>query len=152
MANPIDRGDFGIVFYASTATPLPTYIDVKGQTQTAIALTGSMQRMPVDVSSAYVCVGGVSRYTLQVDVDSDDTPIDLGLLGHFESDPSAPFGELATLRNDDQTTKSIHTFDGPGRYILQTANLGAIVEGCLQARLSGDGEDGEIIVRLRVER
>lgn len=152
MANPIDRGDFGIVFYASTNPTPPTYVDINGQTQTAVALTGSMQRMPGSVDTAYFHVGGVARYTLQVDVDSDDTPIDLGLLGHFEANPSAPFGELATFRNDDQSTKSVHTFDGSGRYILQTANLGAIVEGCLQAQYVGEGGDGEVIVRLRVER
>lgn len=152
MANPIDRGDFGIVFYASSNPTPPTYVDINGQTQTAIPLTGSMQRMPGSVDSAYFHVGGVSRYTLQVDVNSDDTPIELGLLGHFEADPAAPFGELATFRNDDQATKSIHTFDASGRYILQTANLGAIVKGCMQARYVGEGGDGEVIVRLRVER
>lgn len=152
MANPIDRGDFGIVFYASTNPTPPTYVDVNGQTQTALALTGSMQRMPGSVDSAYFHVGGVARYTLQVDVTTEDEPILLGLLGHFEANPSAPFGELATFRNDDQTTKSIHTFGSSGRYILQTANLGAIVEGCIQARVNIEGYSGEVIVRLRVER
>ena len=80
MANPIDRGDFGIVFYASTASPLPTYVDINGQTQTAVALSGSMQRMPGSVDSAYFHVGGVARYTLQVDVTAEDEPILLGLL------------------------------------------------------------------------
>jgi hypothetical protein len=152
MANPIDRGDFGIVFYGSTNPTPPTYVDINGQTQTALALTGSMQRMPGSVDTAYFHVGGVARYTLQVDVTTEDEPILLGLLGHFEANPSAPFGELATFRNDDQTTKSIHTFGSSGRYILQTANLGAIVEGCLQAQYVGEGGDGEVIVRLRVER
>ena len=152
MANPIDRGDFGIVFYASTNPTPPTYVDVNGQTQTALALTGSMQRMPGSVDTAYFHVGGVARYTLQVDVTTEDEPILLGLLGHFEANPSAPFGELATFRNDDQTTKSIHTFGSSGRYILQTANLGAIVEGCIQARVNIEGYSGEVIVRLRVER
>ena len=151
MANPIDRGDFGIVFYASTDPTPPTYVDVNGQTQTALPLSGSMQRMPGSVDSAYFHVGGVARYTLQVDVTAEDEPILLGLLGHFESNPAASFGELATFRNDDQATKSIHSF-GSGRYILQTANLGAIVEGCIQARLNIEGYSGEVIVRLRVER
>jgi len=151
MANPIDRGEYGIVFYASSNPTPPTYVDVNGQTQTAIPLSGSMQRMPVGVESAYFHVGGVARYTLQVDVTVEDEPILLGLLGHFEADPVAPFGELATFRNDDQTTKSIHSF-GSGRYILQTANLGAIVQGCIQARLAIEGYSGEVIVRLRVER
>ena len=136
MANPIDRGEYGIVFYASTALTPPTYVDVCGQTQTAVALTGSMQRMPGSVDTAYFHVGSVARYTLQVDVESDDTPIDLGLLGHFESDPSAPFGELATFRNDDQATKSVHTFDTSGRYILQVTATGARLIDCNTQQLA----------------
>lgn len=152
MANPIDRGDFGIVFYASTETPLPTYVDINGQTQTAIELTGTLQQMPVDVASAYFHVGGVSRFSLQVDITSAGTPIDLGLLGHFDADPTAAFAELATFRNDDQSTKSLHTFADGGLFMLQTANLGAVVEGCIQAAFTGAEDDAEVIVRLRVER
>lgn len=151
MANPIDRGDFGIVFYASTDSPEPTYTDVMGQERTAIALSGSLQKMTTSIESAYFHVGGVARYTLQVDIEVDGSSVELGLLGHFNADPTAAFGELATYRNDDQSTKSLHTFTAAGRYILQTANLGAIVEDCLQARLAS-GSNASVIVRLRVER
>jgi hypothetical protein len=150
--NPIDRGDLGIVFYGSTASPLPTYTDVNGLTQTAVQISGSTL-MPPEVDSAYFHVGGVSRFTLQVDVKAapeSEVNLDLGLVGHFDQDPTARFGELATFRNDNQQLLSVHTFESPGRYILQTANLGAIVEGAIQAQM-GDG-DGEVIVRLRVER
>lgn len=152
MANPIDRGDFGIVFYGTSHPTPPTYVDINGQTRTAVVLTGAMQRMPASVDTAYFHVGGVSRFTLQVDVtlDEEDSQIDLSLLGHFEADPAQPFGDLATFRNDDQKTLATHVFDVDGRYILQTANLGAIVEGAVQAALVSGA--GTVVVRLRVER
>lgn len=154
--NPIDRGDYGIVFYGVSAGPAPTYTDVNGQTQTAILLSGAAQQMPPGVQSAYFHVGGVSRFTLQVDVVSTGGyEVDLGLGGHFDSDPTAPMGALATFRNDNQKLLATHPFAASGRYILQTANLGAIVEGAIQALGvpgGGEGTSGSVLVRLRVER
>lgn len=153
MANPIDRGDGGIVFYGTTNPTPPTYVDINGQTQTAVVLSGSMQRMSPSVDSAYFHVGGAGRFTLQVDVVSEEgLHVELGLVGHFDADPTASFGELATFRNDTQQTRGVHNFNASGRYILQTGNLGSIVEGAVHARLEDDEGDGEVIVRLRVER
>lgn len=156
MSNPIDRYDNGIVFYAvGTLTPPPTYVDVNGQVQAAIVLTGSMQQMPPAVPSAYFHVGAESRFTLQVDVlVSGGTGITLGLVGHFDSNPTAPMGVLSTFRNDNQALLAVHPLTVSGRYILQTANLGAVVEGAIQALgiSGGEGIDGSVIVRLRVER
>jgi hypothetical protein len=96
MANPIDRGELGIVFYGSTAVPLPTYVDINGNTQTAVQISGSTL-MPPEVDTAFFHVGGVSRFTLQVDVTAapeSEVDLDLGLVGHFDQDPTARFGAL----------------------------------------------------------
>lgn len=156
MSNPIDRLDGGIVFYAvGVGVTPPTYVDINGQTQTAIVLSGSAQQMPPGVASAYFHVGAEARFTLQVDVVSTaGTEIDLGLVGHFDADPTAPMGALATFRNDNQKLLAVHPFTTSGRYILQTANLGAVVEGAIQALgvAGGEGIVGSVVVRLRVER
>lgn len=155
MSNPIDRGDYGIVFYAVSSGTPPTYVDILGQTRTAITLSGTAQQMPASVESAYFHVGGVSRFTLQADVvASSGYEVDLGLVGHFDADPTAPMGALSTFRNDNQKLLGVHPFIASGRYILETANLGAIVEGAIQASgtLTGEFSGGSVIVRLRVER
>lgn len=153
--NPIDRYDSGVVFYAVGSGPAPTYVDINGQTQTAIVLTGAMQQMPPGVLSAYFHVGAEARFTLQVDVVANfGTELDLGLVGHFDANPTAPMGQLATFRNDNQKLLAVHPFTASGRYILQTANLGGVVEGAIQALgvAGGEGIAGSVIVRLRVER
>lgn len=153
MSNPTDRGDFGIVFYGTTTPTPPTYTDIDGQTQRAIVLGASMQRMPPGVASAYFHAGGASRFVLQVDVKgSGALQVDLGLVGHLDADPTAPMGELATFCNDDQSIKSVHSFAAPGRYLLHARSLGAIVEGAIQAMIAGAGGDSAVIVRLRADR
>ena len=58
------------------------------------------------------------------------------------------------FRNDNQKLLAVHPFTSTGRYIVQTANLGAIVEGAIQVTgvSAGEGSTGTVIVRLRVER
>lgn len=148
-----DRYNYGIVYYGVNGGTLPTYLDARGVTRTAIDMSsGAYLTMPDTYVSAYFAVGGARRYTLQVDIVRTAGTFTAGLLGHFDQDPSAAFGELATFRNDNQATLSLHPFVATGRYILQTANLGAIVEGCMQARFVGSVDPASIVVALRVER
>ena len=155
MSNPLDRYDQGIVFYGAKASSLPTYTDFLGVTRTAVLLVnGTAVKMAAEVESAFFHVGAASRYTFQVDVRTEsEVTVDLGLEGHFDVDPTAQFGKLATFRNDDLQTKAVHTFSTTGRYILQTANVGTMAEAALAATLHGTpGDIVSIIVRLRVER
>lgn len=148
-----DRYDYGIVFYGVNGGTLPTYVDARGQTRRAIDLSvAGYHQMPVDYTSAYFTVGGARRYTLQVDIARIGGTFTVGLLGHFDSDPAADFGALATFRNDNQSTLALHPFAANGRYILQTANLGAVVQGAIKAQFAGSVDPASIIVRLRVER
>ena len=157
--NPFDRGDFGIVFFGSSI-PNQTYFDINGKEQPGAFLDDGVKAyMSTAIDNAYFHVGAVARYTFQVDLAGDlgAATLDLGLEGHFDSNPSAPFGKLATFRNDDPpapATRAVHTFSvSPDRVFLQTANLGAVVEGAIAATLNGVPPGTfAVTVRLRIER
>lgn len=152
-----DRSDYGIIFYAVCEdTTAPTYVDVLGQTRQALVLDGSTkQQMPAAYESAYPTVGSGKIFTLEVEFSTaGGFAVDLNLAGHASADPADPFAALVTIRNDTVPveTQAVHSFTSAGLYILQTTNLAAVYQAAMQATQTSGGDDGAIIVRLRVER
>ena len=130
------------------------YTDILGQQRQSIVLDGTTkQKMPAAYESAYPTVGSARRFTLEVEfTTAGGFAVDLNLAGHSIGDPTAPFAELVTFRNDTQDELAIQSFTDAGLYILQTDNLSAVMQGCIQATQTASGDAGAIIVRLRVER
>ena len=125
-------GDFGIIFKGTTGT-VGTYVDVLGQTRNEMVLVDLTEnRMPVDVSSAYVHAGLARRFTLFVDVVADGE-VDITLQGHYDLDPSAAWLNLFVFDNDDTTNTSatITLTTGTWHRALQTSNAGTVPEVCL---------------------
>lgn len=156
MASLIDRSKWGIVFYGSTASPLPTYVDVNGQTQTAVQLVNATKVfMDPAIESAYFHVGSATRVSFLVEIGNiseEGDGCDLGVEGQFTGEADSEWPGVATFRNDDQETKAVHTFAAEGSYLLQTGNLGAIPTGRIATTPAlTDGEDMEIIVYMRAE-
>lgn len=152
MPTLYNRGDFGIVFQATTGTP-GTYVDVLGQTRDDLALTASVEnRMPVSYESAYPHAGQASDFTLQVSVYVAEGSITLYLTGHFEQDPTAPFGYLYTFDNADPTgttTEKVYTTTQTCD-LLQTSNGATITEMSVMVIPSADF-DGDISVKLQAK-
>lgn len=154
-----DRGDYGIIFYGTTAFPLPTYVDVFGQTREALQLTDAVANMMSGlIESAYVNVGGATRFDLQVEVDvHDGSTCEVGLVaqaGDASTLSGLPeFAAIATFRNDATPviTKASHVFDETGKYILQTANLAGTTIAAISVTPTLGGEDLDIIVKMRVQ-
>jgi len=150
MPTTTNPGDFGIIFSGTTGTP-GTYIDVNGQTQTQVQIVAVPVRMPAFVETAYVHAGKASRFTLMVDVVVNAGNLDLKLQGHQDLDPSAAWADLWMFADyDPATITTARNFATTGRFILQTSNMGAVVEACLLVSpLSAFA--GSITVRLQVE-
>lgn len=153
-----DRGNYGIIFYGSTTVPLPTYVDVLGQTRTALLLTDAVANMMSSaISSAYVNVGSASEFDIQVEVDvHGGSSCDLSLVAQSgeASTLSVPdFTPVATFRNDVSPviTKAVHTFSATGKTLLQTANLAGTTVGAISVTPDFNGEDIDVVVKLRVK-
>jgi len=150
MPTTNNPGDYGIIFSGTTGTP-GTYVDVNGQTQDQVQIAGIPVRMPAYVETAYVHTGRARRFTLQVDVTVNAESISINGQGHYNQDPTAAWGNVWLFANDDPATNTTtRTFSTSGTYLLQTANIGAVVEACVLATPNGDFE-GELTIRLQVE-
>jgi hypothetical protein len=156
MANPIDRGDSGIVYYGSTKATLPTYTDINGSLRTAVRLvTGIETFMPTLVETAFFHVGGVQRFSLQCEATlGTGRSVVVRLRGELAAavvNENSPL--LATFRNDTATTAASHTLSSTGKVLLQTAHLGEVLTGAISAAVDYSATaDVDILVRLRVER
>lgn len=153
-----DRGNYGIIFYGSSTEPLPTYVDVLGQTRTAMLLTDSVANMMSTlISSAYPHVGSASAFDLQVEVDvHGGSSCELSLVaqsGEPSTLPVPDFTPVATFRNDVDPviTKAVHEFAETGKTILQTANLTGTTVAAISVTPDFNGEDIDIVVKLRVQ-
>jgi hypothetical protein len=146
-----NRGDYGIIFSGTSGTP-GTYVDVRGVTQTQVQLVDPTPiRMPSFVESAYPHVGSASRFTLTVDVMRSAATVTMNLQGHPDLNPSSAWGNLWMFANYDPATNTTdRVFSATGRYILETTNLGAVVEACILITPEYLF-DGSIVVRLQVE-
>lgn len=163
LPTPPSGNDYGIIFYATTEDPPPTYVDIWGQARTAILLQDGVEVfMPNDpgtpdpafIESAFPHAGAAARFTFEADVVLDTGTIDTGLNGHRDLDPTQPWARLVTFRNDNQKSLAVHNFTTTGRYDLQTANVGAVPEIAWSATFNtGGAADAQwIIVRMWVER
>lgn len=149
-----NRGDFGIVYYGVNGGALPTYTDVLGIQRTAIDLSGGgWLKMPSSYESAYFHAGSARRFTFEVTISLVFGSIDFEALTKLNTDPLAAFASCATFRNDTQTVLAQHTFTAIGQHVysLQTANVGAVLEACTQARYTGSVDPASIVVRLQAE-
>jgi hypothetical protein len=146
MSTP--TGQYGIIFQGTTGV-LGTYVDILGQTRDEVALPSlTPTRMPTTVSSAFPHAGLAGRFSLVVDVVVSAADITLKVQGHQEIDPAAAWGDLWVFDNSDPlTTTTERTFSTSGRYILQTANLGAVNESCVLVT-PGDDFEGSISINL----
>lgn len=147
-----NRGNFGIVYYGVNGGTLPTYTDVLGIQRTAIDLSGGgWLKMPTSYESAYFHAGLARRFTFEVTIVLGMGTIDFEALTKLNTDPAAAYAACATFRNDTQTVLAQHAFAASGVYSLQTANVGAVLQACTQARYTGSVDPASIIVRLQAE-
>lgn len=153
--------DFGIIYAASATTPLPTYVDIKGVTQTYIAIGATYTEMTtitsggVDTSKPYADYA--TGLTLSCEfVFDENTEYRLKL--QFRrwdeaSDPNA-WKDLQTVNQDDTSvTKAEQTITGSAetvRLALQTASIFAAGQIRILARQeggSGDPGADKILIR-----
>lgn len=153
MPTITNRGDFGIIYYGVNGGVLPTYTDVWGVTRTAIDLSGGgWLQMPTSYGSAYVHAGAARAFTFEVAITCGvGNTIDFEALAKLNSNPLAAFGACATFRNDTQAVLAQHALTATGTYLMQTANVRAVLEACCRARYTGSVDPAAIIVRLQAE-
>jgi hypothetical protein len=157
--NPIDRNDFGIVFYGVYGIAAPSYTDILGQSRQAVTLVKNTETfMQSSVESAYFKVGDMSKFALEVEIKTwtSSATVDLTLHGDVVNaaaiDSTSP--KIVTFNNDTVSSANKHTFAALGKTLLQTANLGAVATGALGVLYADTTPPGtiEIIVRMRVGR
>lgn len=120
--------NFGILYFAN-GIGSPTYVDIAGVTQQIGTLTGSYTEQTtvplgaVDYSKPFV--GAPSAISMFVDIGLlSATSIKMKLQGRY--DPSLPWTDIQTVRQDTGVTAAEQIFAAAGTYLVQTASILAV--------------------------
>jgi hypothetical protein len=153
--------DFGIIYAASATDPLPTYVDIKGVTQSYIQIGSSYVAMTtitsggVDTSKPYSDFAtGLTLSCEFVFAENTEYRLKLQYRRWDETNDSSAWKDLQTVnQNDTSVTKAEQTITGSAntvRLALQTASIFAAGQIRILARReggSGDAGADKILIR-----
>lgn len=158
MAAADSPGDLGIVYYKLKTPGNATYVDARGLTIAAEALTTSYTAMvgggsPDALVTAVHKAGGTSEYCAFVLVAlAGAASIEIALEGQYGNDPTldGSWGSIQTTNQASGTTATTHSITTSGLYLLQTMSHAVCENLRWQAKYTDPGSAAGTSVRIAV--
>lgn len=158
MAASDSPGDLGIVYYKLKTPGNATYVDARGLSVAAEALTTSYTAMvgggnPDALVTAVHKAGGTTEYCAFVKIALNGaTSIEIALEGQYGNDPTldASWGSIQTTNQASGTTATTHSLSADGLYLVQTMSHAVCENLRWQCKYTGGGAGDGTSVRIAV--